>query len=65
MIHQQLELTPEEMGRALQRQADAIELMNNRIAQLTMENVSLAVMNQELQRDLESLRSAEPTDIEQ
>jgi len=63
--HQQLELTPEEMGRALQRQADAIELMNNRIAQLTMENVSLAVMNQELQRDLESLRSAEPTDIEQ
>lgn len=65
MNHQQLELTPEEMGRALQRQADAIELMNNRIAQLTMENVSLAVMNQELQRDLESLRSAEPTDIEQ
>jgi len=53
---QQLELTPEEMARALQRQSDAIEMMNNRIAQLTMENVSLAVVNQELQRDLASLR---------
>jgi len=52
------EMTPQEMERALQRQGHAIENLTSRIANLTLENVSLGAALHEVQTELAATQNA-------